>query len=140
MSGKRKNYTIKTKLDIIRSYEKGFSGKGLPALAREHGISRDTLRGWLNKKQKLEAALKDQEIETRKVRRLSGGCRKPLLENMKEELLLWIKEKNLKGLRVKDQYIAQKAKNLFNQLKLDGAIDDGIDFSASPGWISRFKI
>jgi hypothetical protein len=101
-------------LDIIRSYEKGFSGKGLPALAREHGISRDTLRGWLNKKQKLEAALKDQEIETRKVRRLSGGCRKPLLENMKEELLLWIKEKNLKGLRVKDQYIAQKAKNLFN--------------------------
>jgi hypothetical protein len=140
MSAKRRNYTIKNKLDIIRSYQKGVVGKGLPALSREHGISRETLRGWLKKKQELEDALKDQEIETRKVRRLSGGGRKPLLETMEEELFLWIKEKNMKGLRVKDQYIAQKAKNLFNQLKLDGAIDDGIIFSASPGWVSRFKI
>ena len=102
MSAKRRNYTIKNKLDIIRSYEKGVVGKGLPALAREHGISRDTLRGWLNKKQELEDALNDSEIETRKVRRLCGGGRKPLLDNLEEELFLWIQEKNIKGLRVKD--------------------------------------
>ncbi len=140
MPPKRKSYTIKTKLDIIRSYERGTSGKGLPALAKEHGISRDTLRGWIKKKGELESALEDDEIESRKVRRLTGGGRKPKFDELEDNLLNWIKEKNKKGLRVKDQYICQKALNLFNQGKLDGVIDQDIGFVASAGWVSRFKL
>jgi hypothetical protein len=53
---KRRSYTIKTRLYTIRSYERGASGKGLRALAKEYDIS-ITLRGWLKKKDELEAAL-----------------------------------------------------------------------------------
>jgi hypothetical protein len=85
---KRKSYSIKSKLDIIRSYEKGSSGKGLPSI-----ISRDTLRGWIAKKDQLEAALKDQNIESRKVRRLAGGGRNLQFEILELELIALIKEK-----------------------------------------------
>jgi hypothetical protein len=43
MSDKRKSYTIKQKLDMIRGYDKGVTGKGVPALAKQFGISKDTI-------------------------------------------------------------------------------------------------
>jgi len=53
MPSKCKRYTIKMKLDIICSYEKSTHEKGLPSLAKEYGISRDTVRGWIAKKEEL---------------------------------------------------------------------------------------
>ena len=127
-------------MDIIRKYEKGVYGKGLPALAQQTGVSRDTLRVWIKQIDQLEAALENDEVETRKSRRLSGGGRKPKLQELEDELIEWIKGKNSKGLRVKDLYIKQKALTLFNQAKIDGVIDPEVEFAASPGWVSKFKI
>ncbi len=142
MSDKRKSYTIKQKLDMIRGYEKGVPGKGVPALAKQFGISKDTIRGWIKDKDKLIEALNTQSIETRKVRRLAGGGRKPLFNanELEKELLLWIKEKNRKGLRVKDLYISRKALNIFNMMKVDEIVEESVEFIASPGWVSRFKV
>jgi Transposase len=54
MASKRRNYSLKTKLDIIRSYEKGVTGK---VIAKANGKSNETLQGWVNKREELEAAL-----------------------------------------------------------------------------------
>jgi hypothetical protein len=40
---KKKELLFENKLDIIRSYEKGVTGKVLPAIATANGISIETL-------------------------------------------------------------------------------------------------
>jgi transposase-like protein len=67
IASKRRNYSLKTKLDIIRSYEKGVTGKGLPAVAKANGISIETLRGWVVKREEFEAALLNADVETQNV-------------------------------------------------------------------------
>jgi hypothetical protein len=57
MASKRRNYSLKTKLDLIRSYEKAVTGKGLPTIAKANGISIQKLQGWANKREELEEAL-----------------------------------------------------------------------------------
>jgi transposase-like protein len=137
MASKRRNYSLKTKLDIIRSYEKGVTGKGLPAIAKANGISIETLRGWVNKREELEAALLNADVETRKARRLNGGGRPAKYTELEEQLHSWILEKNAKGFCVKDHYIQQKALNLFNELHTDVQAEE--EFKASTAWLSNFK-
>jgi transposase-like protein len=137
MASKRRNYSLKTKLDVIRSYEKGVTGKGLPAIAKANGISIETLRGWVKKREELEAALLNADVETRKARRLNGGGRPAKYTELEEQLHSWILEKNAKGLRVKDHYIQQKALNLFKELHPDVQAEE--EFKASTGWLSNFK-
>jgi Tc5 transposase DNA-binding domain len=133
----RRNYSLKNELDILRSYEKGVKGRGLPAVAAASGISVDTLRGWIKKRGDLEAALANNDVETRKARRLAGGGRPAKYEDLEEQLHVWIKEKNSKGLNVRDQYIQQKALNIFSELFPD--LTATVDFKASNGWLAYFK-
>jgi Tc5 transposase DNA-binding domain len=128
---------LKTKLDAIRSYEKGVKGRGLPSVAAANGISVDTLRGWINKRGELEAALANNEVETRKARRLAGGGRPAKYEDLEERLHVWIKEKNSKGLNVRDQYIQQKSLNIYSELFPH--LPANVDFKASNGWLANFK-
>jgi hypothetical protein len=86
MASKRRNYSLKTKLDIIRSYERGVTGKGLPASAKVNRVSIETLRGWFNKREELEAALLHADVETQKARRLNGGGRPAKYTKLEEQL------------------------------------------------------
>ena len=97
MTSKRRNYSLKTKLDIIRSYEKGVTGKGLPAIAKANGISIETLRGWVNKREELEAALLNVDVEAQKARRLNGGRHPAKYTELEEQLHSWKLEKKCKG-------------------------------------------
>jgi hypothetical protein len=85
MAPTRKNYSLKTKLDVIRSYQKVVNGCGLPSLAAANGRSVGTLRGWINKRQELEAALANNDIETRKGRHLAGGGRQAKYEELEDQ-------------------------------------------------------
>jgi hypothetical protein len=49
-----RNYSLKTKLDIIRSYKKGVIGKRLPAIVKANGISIETLREWVSLEKNLK--------------------------------------------------------------------------------------
>jgi transposase len=134
MASKRRNYFLKTKLEIIRSYEKGVTEKGLPAIAKANGISIETLRGWVNKREELEAALLNADVETQMTRHLKGGGRPAKYTELEEQLHSWILEKNAKGLCVNDHYIQQKALNLFKELHTDVQTEE--EFKAST---SNFK-
>jgi hypothetical protein len=136
---KRSNYTIKQKVDIIREHKKGVKGFGLPALSKKYNIPRDTLRGWLEKKSELEALLQNPTSQSRRCRRLPGGGRKAMLMDLEIELDQWIAEKNKKGLRVKDQYIQAKARNLHAIAVSVSESEISQDFVASTGWLANFK-
>jgi transposase len=109
------NYTIKQKSDIINEYKKNVKGCGFKAIAAKHNISIGTIRGWVDKKKDIEESLIDRNNQSKKQRRLPGGGRKAKFSEtvFEPSLLLWIEEKNRKGLRVKDQYITAKAINIF---------------------------
>jgi hypothetical protein len=54
LTGMARNYSLKTKLDIIRSYKKGVIGKRLPAIVKANGISIETLREWVSLEKNLK--------------------------------------------------------------------------------------
>ncbi|GBG76663.1 hypothetical protein CBR_g22880 [Chara braunii] len=139
---KRKNYSIKTKLEIISTYAKGVSGYGIGALSKKHGVDPSTLRGWIDKKAELEAALNESRRTGRIQCRLSGGGRKAMYEDLERELEAWILDKKRKGLCVRDQYIQAKAKMIYNQRfhqQAEGGETEVHGFNASSGWLARFK-
>jgi Tc5 transposase DNA-binding domain/CENP-B N-terminal DNA-binding domain len=121
---KRTNYTIKQKLDVLREHQPGVKGRGVRVIAKEHNIQRDTIKAWLTQKDQLWEAIKIDTYETPRDRRLKGGGRQVMYADLEKELKAWIVEKNQKGLRVKDQYIQQKALSLFKSRKNNQAGDD----------------
>lgn len=135
----RKSYSVKRKLDILKEYHLNVTGSGLAAISKKHDISISTLRGWVEQKSELEELLKDQNTQSGKQRRLSGGGQKPKYPELEQRLVNWIQGKNEKGLRVIDKYISLKAVNLFNSLKDEGEIENEEEFNASDGWVAGFK-
>jgi transposase len=97
-----KEKELKTKLEMVRPYQKGVTGKGRPAIAKANGISIETLWGWVNKREELEAALLNDDVETWTARRVNGGENPAKYTELEEQLHSWILEKNEKGLCVKD--------------------------------------
>jgi hypothetical protein len=102
------NNSLKTKLDIIRSYKKGVKGRGLPAVTKEHGLSVETLQGWIKKRAELESALVNNGVETRKAKGLAGGGRPAKYEELEVQMRSWIKQKYSKDITFKDQLFDKK--------------------------------
>jgi transposase-like protein len=137
-TAKRRTYSLKFKLDIIREYEAGVTGQGFTALSKKFGLSRSVIRGWWSQREALKASLKDDDILTRKSRRLAGGGRKAFHAEMEERLHAWVLERNAKGLRVKDIYMSKMALNILQQLTEEGQISEVESFKASTGWLDRY--
>ncbi|KAL3680025.1 hypothetical protein R1sor_022981 [Riccia sorocarpa] len=87
----------------------------------------------------------NDDVNTRRTRRLPGGGRKSPFIELEQNLISWVRARNSKCLRVKDQYIRLKAVQLYREQIL-AAIGSGfnsdnqrVEFAASAGWCSRFK-
>jgi CENP-B N-terminal DNA-binding domain len=98
MPTKRKKYSLKMKLEIIRLYKKGFAGRGLQTIAKIYEICVDTLQGWIKKKEELVASLINGEDESQKARCSSGGGQGPKFADLEDLLHLWILDHTTKGL------------------------------------------
>jgi transposase len=112
MASQRKSYTFQKKLLVLAEYQKGVDGYGIVSLAKKFGLSHHTLPGWIKNQEKLANTVQDRDVETRRSRRLEGGGRKTSFGSLEEKLHNWVKDKNRKGLKVKDQYMKQKALTL----------------------------
>ena len=114
---KRKSYSLKFKHDVISEYQPGLKGKGFAAIAKKYGdLSTGTIRGWYKKRDEIEQALKNREVQTRASRRLSGGDRRVQYQDVEDVVKEWVMDHNAKGLRVKDQYICAKARRVYKEL------------------------
>ncbi|GBG74595.1 hypothetical protein CBR_g19003 [Chara braunii] len=136
---KRKSWSIKAKLDIVKEYVPGVKGKGFDIVGRRFGVDKFTLRQWVTQKDKLEEALKNTITNSRTQRRLGGGGRKPAHDELEEQLEQWVLQKNKSGLRVRDQYIQAKARVIYKLQKKKGEVEEGAVFDGLTGWMTRFK-
>jgi hypothetical protein len=136
---KRHSFSLKFKIDILQEYEAGVKGKGFYALAKKYNTSASTIRGWHDKKDKIFKSLLDPDISVKVARRVKGGGRKHHHEELEIMLIAWVKDRNSRGLRVKDKYIQMKARELCNQLRASIPDDDQSVFKASTGWLAKFK-
>ena len=122
MSKRKQSYELSFKLKAIAVAEK----KSKEAAAREFRVDPKRIREWCHQKDQL-AELKGKKGRSTR-RRLDGGGRKAMDEEMEEVLFDWIVEMRGHNLQVSRRMIRMKA----NDLSTD------VGFKASSGWLTRF--
>lgn len=134
---KRKTHTIREKLGILR--EIAGTNLSLRKFAASRGISESTLRSWKKQEQQLRASNIKSIKKSRNISRIKRGYF-PVVD---DELIQWVKDRNSKGIRVKDRFLQQQAINIRDRIleaMEEGAAKEKLKtFQASRLWCSRFK-
>uniref|UniRef100_A0A8C9VDH0 HTH CENPB-type domain-containing protein n=1 Tax=Scleropages formosus TaxID=113540 RepID=A0A8C9VDH0_SCLFO len=136
---KRKNITLKDKLEIIKRIECGEKQKDIIAST---GLTGSTIYTIFQNKEKIKQSA-ETLIGGYKLSKVSRS-RHSILERMELLLLRWIEEQNTKGVLLSAMLIQEKALSLFEGLKKK-MLDEGdqtvkyVEFAASRGWFDRFR-
>ena len=104
MSKRKHSYDVSLKLKAVAVAEK----KSKEAAAREFSVDPRRIREWCSQKEKLAALQKDNKG---KRKRLDGGGRKALDEDMEEVLMDWILDLRGRNIRVSRKMIQVEAKH-----------------------------
>lgn len=104
-------------------------GKGIPSRAEKHfsalnwDVSASSFRKWWKNREKI---LGDSSHK----KRITGGGRKPYLENSEEKLLVIVIQERAKKDRVTRKWIAKTAQHMFQRTNAN--------FKASENWVTKF--
>ncbi|XP_014678488.1 PREDICTED: tigger transposable element-derived protein 1-like [Priapulus caudatus] len=123
---KMKSYTVAYKLEAIQWFKDGNSKE---ATARKFNVDSKRIREWVKQEEKLRAANHGSNSKRRK---LDGGGRRPLDENLETELVQWIEDQRAQRLRVTRKRVQRRALELFDHENADSP------FVASRGWLEKF--
>lgn len=116
---------LKTKVEILREVENGVLSK--TEIAKKYDITKSTLSTYIKNKESIIAGYEKQQMKpSRKRLRTSAH---PQLE---DALVMWIKQVRSQNLPLSGPIIAAKAREFATKMALE-------EFSASDGWLSRFK-
>ncbi|XP_076652692.1 PHD finger protein 5a isoform X1 [Halictus rubicundus] len=121
--GRRCTLTVEKRVELVKKLGEGSS---IDSLAAEYNISRRTVRRY-----KQQAVSPKQFNST--IRAQSKQRRKPLYEKMEIRLHEWVLEKSAAGVQLTNALIQEKAKALVQERGTSS------NFTASPGWVFRFK-
>lgn len=130
MLGKRKRVvlTIKDKLDIIKKLEEGISFKKLSVV---YGIGESTVRDIKKNKDRIINYASNSDPTSGVSRRKS--MKSSTYEELDRVMIEWFNQQKTDGIPVSGAICAKQAKFFFDALGMEG------DFSASSGWLTRFK-
>ncbi|KAI9912030.1 hypothetical protein PsorP6_009771 [Peronosclerospora sorghi] len=121
---KRKSIPLSMKKEAIR-WIMG-PGKGIPSRAEKHfgwDISASSFRKWWKNRDKILGDLGSKK-------RISGGGRKPYLEDSEEKMLVVLIQERAKKDRVTRKWIATTAQQMFQR--------SNSRFKASENWVTKF--
>ena len=124
-TGTRKSYEVAFKLRAVAVAE----SKSKEAAAREFKVDAKRICEWCSQKDQLTERKKNRRSHSK---RLTGAGRKPLDEEMEEEIFDWIMYLRRNHLRVSRRMIREKAKNV------KAECDPTVTFKASKGWLQLF--
>ncbi|GMF21507.1 unnamed protein product [Phytophthora lilii] len=130
MTARRNSIPIWRKQEVITWILE--EGNGVPPRAVKHfrlNVDGTTIRKWWRNREQIMAAKPNQ-------RRVSGGGRKPLCENMEDMLYDLIIDKRLRKEKVTREWIANQAVAVYASLHAEK--DAAAPFSASQHWVSNF--
>ncbi|GFS55981.1 tigger transposable element-derived protein 1 [Nephila pilipes] len=131
----KKMISIEAKHEIIAKHERGVR---IIDLANEYGRNPSTISTIIKQKEAIK------KLQPSKGVTITSKLRTNIHDEM-EQLLLWIKEKQLAGDSVSEPIICEKAGAIFQDLKPDvtkteGESSQGSEgFKASRGWFDNFK-
>ena len=117
----KRSYDVSFKLRAVESAEKSTK----EAAARHFGVDARRIREWCAQKEKLISL---KECGKSKRRRLDGGGRKAMDEDMEDALFSWVQDMRSRNLRVSRKMLRLRARDL----------STSADFQASRGWLQRF--
>lgn len=131
---KRKSYTLAEKLKVLAQHKKtNLSGRKFAASV---GISESTLRDWRAQEEKLKLHANSKVV--RKIRKLPRK-RVGYFPRIDAAVLEWVKYRNSKGLRVKDDLIRSCARQSRDRYLAMEEPSNLNTFKASKLWCHRFK-
>ncbi|KAG5668506.1 hypothetical protein PVAND_016445 [Polypedilum vanderplanki] len=135
VSKKRSSYTLKTKLAVVSSYDRGHSKNRALALSKKYQIPLSTIKKWISNKDEILSANQKPNVyvQTRKV----GAGKKLAFPTLENQLRDWINNWNEKGITVNNKHILKKAIELAANLKAEDPVYE--NFKASVGWLRNFK-
>lgn len=116
--------SLQQRIDIVRKLEDGVP---MSQLVKEYGVSSITIRRIKNNAVLLRQRFKTPGAEGRK------KMRKPVLDELDNRLYAWFRKQRVIGDRITDAVLQEKAK------ELNETFGGPSSFSASKGWIWRFK-
>ncbi|XP_017794487.1 PREDICTED: jerky protein homolog-like [Habropoda laboriosa] len=123
-SGKRHTVAVKKRLEILQKLEEGLS---VNDLAVEYGVSERTIRRYRLESITIRQLCKNPMRAQSKRRRASS------YENMESQLYEWVLQRQALGDVLTNALLQEKAKELQQQF------GSSSNFTASQGWLSRFK-
>lgn len=121
---KRKQISLKDKLDIIEQVEKG---KKQVDVAVAYGLSKQTVSTIINAKEAVLAKKVSGDLQPKRFR-----LRKASYPNVEEALLMWLRDARSRNIPVNGLLLRKRAEQLAVVLNQE-------QFQCSEGWLSRFK-
>ncbi|XP_051161312.1 jerky protein homolog-like isoform X2 [Leptopilina boulardi] len=132
---RRKSLSLKEKIEIINKIENGNSNH---KLCKEYDVNSSTISTILKMKEKLKTYYADINAFGGNVKRKRAN--KPEYELLEKVVYDWLCQKRTIGEPVSGLILQEKARIFYSTLKLHEKISDqGHEFKASDGWLSRFK-
>ncbi|GBN81233.1 Tigger transposable element-derived protein 1 [Araneus ventricosus] len=135
VSAQKKMMSIELKREII---EKNEQGVRVADLARQYGRSTSTICTVLKQKESIKGITPAKGVT------IISKLRSSLHEKMEKLLMVWVKEKQLKGDTLTQGIICEKARAIYGDLlnqtsrtSTDEASEDW--FKASRGWFDNFR-
>lgn len=127
---KQKNVSIETKLEALKRLDKG---ETLNKVALDLGVGRQTVGDWKKKRSEIESwcAKRPNYNELDQRKSMKSGEH----EKVSEALNIWFLNQRAKGTPITGLLLQEKAAQFYQQLKSE----DEPEFSASVGWLDRWK-
>uniref|UniRef100_K7FDM5 HTH CENPB-type domain-containing protein n=1 Tax=Pelodiscus sinensis TaxID=13735 RepID=K7FDM5_PELSI len=128
----RKSFTLEEKLEVIKRIEKGEHNCDICAL----NMHESNVRTICAQDEKIKESCKNATpISVKKVVHIRSN----LMENMERRLSMWIEDQTQRKMPVSLAVIQEKAKALYDAVKIELNETDAKPFNASHGWFERFK-
>ncbi|XP_010633046.1 jerky protein homolog-like [Fukomys damarensis] len=129
----RRVIDLETKLKLIQDYE---GGKPVMVIARQSGMSHSTIATILKNRNKVTEALRGSaSLKATRLTKIREGP----ISDMEKLLMTWIEDQTRQCVPLSTMMITAKAKSLFAMLKEKAGPGYNVEFSASSGWLKRFK-
>ncbi|XP_004999543.1 uncharacterized protein Cenpbd1 [Cavia porcellus] len=129
----RRVIDLETKLKLIQDYE---GGKPVMVIARQSGMSHSTIATILKNRKKVTEALRGSaSLKATRLTKIREGP----ISDMEKLLMTWIEDQTRQRVHLSTMMITAKAKSLFAMLKEKAGPGYNVEFSASSGWLKRFK-
>lgn len=125
---KRNVLTIEHKIEIVDKFEKNVP---VAMLSKMYNIGKQTVRDIVKKKDDLQRFVASSD-STRAISE-RRTLKKPTFQEIDDAMTKWFLEKRTQGVPVSGPMCVRQAENFHKQLKIEG------NFSASSGWLYRFK-